>query len=275
MQSLLQHSLRSALPAAVGVAALGGLVLGLAPAALAQGELSPAEIQNVETIELQIALKASQKQQTKAAARIAELETKLSTIGESLAAANTDAELVRAENTRLRQEMEAVGISSLDPSADGLRTRLKESLAALSEERARNRQLSAELLDLSDAVRTYMATAVAGSADAQIALGEHLRSASVLLGLELLPDLGQETLQNIRIVAIRDDLDLVVLDAGTEAGTRIGMPLRLMRKDRVVGEAVVVDVRGHVSGAIVQKFIQQGDAPRVGDLALIDPNTLR
>jgi hypothetical protein len=50
------------------------------------------------------------------------------------------------------------------------------------------------------------------------------------------------------------------------------MPLNIVRKDRLVGTALVVDVRDSVSGALVQEYFREGDRVEIRDR--VEPRTI-
>ena len=62
---------------------------------------------------------------------------------------------------------------------------------------------------------------------------------------------------------------MVVFNVGRVAGAKIGMPFRLFRKDRPVGNSIVVDVRDNVCAALIKKLNKEEDYPKVGDLASV------
>ena len=78
----------------------------------------------------------------------------------------------------------------------------------------------------------------------------------------------QSTLATAKVLEINAKLDLVVLNVGAEQGARIGMPLIILRGDRVVAELRVVEVRPRVCGALIEKVennvnLQAGDTAQV------------
>ena len=62
---------------------------------------------------------------------------------------------------------------------------------------------------------------------------------------------------------------MVVFNEGRVAGAKIVMPFRLFRKDRPVGNSIVVDVRDNVCAALIKKLNKEEDYPKVGDLASV------
>ena len=70
------------------------------------------------------------------------------------------------------------------------------------------------------------------------------------------------------VLEINKKLQMVVLDVGGNQGARVGMPLVILRGDRMVAELRVVEVRPTISGALIEKVennvtIKAGDTARV------------
>ena len=58
---------------------------------------------------------------------------------------------------------------------------------------------------------------------------------------------------------------LIILNIGKKSGVRVGMPLRILRADQLIGSALVVDVRESITGAVLQKIAAEGEDVKVGD----------
>ena len=67
------------------------------------------------------------------------------------------------------------------------------------------------------------------------------------------------------VLAIKDELALVVTSLGREGGIKVGMPFRVMRDDKEIGSIRIVDVRDRISGAVVQELSAGAEKIRVGD----------
>ncbi|MEQ1842238.1 MAG: hypothetical protein ABL994_17670, partial [Verrucomicrobiales bacterium] len=58
---------------------------------------------------------------------------------------------------------------------------------------------------------------------------------------------------------------LIVLNAGRRSGIRVGTPIAVLRGEKPVYSAMVVDVRDAISGAVLQdRMVAEGDV-EVGD----------
>jgi hypothetical protein len=80
-------------------------------------------------------------------------------------------------------------------------------------------------------------------------------------------------LNEARVISVKPEYSLVVCSVGRRHGFRIGTPLRIQRKDRLVGRALVVDSREDISGAVIQDLVASDESIEVGDSIFVDPET--
>jgi hypothetical protein len=102
----------------------------------------------------------------------------------------------------------------------------------------------------------FQKSAVTTDADARLALEAASRFAAKALGVA--PPNAVEaaavpsTLTDGMVIAIKDELGLVVANLGTKQGVRVGMPFQVLRGDDLIGTVRVVDVREKIAGAVIQ-----------------------
>ena len=75
----------------------------------------------------------------------------------------------------------------------------------------------------------------------------------------------QPTLMDGSVISVKDEWSLVVGNFGEKQGVKIGMPLRVLRGDRVIATLRVVDVRQKICGAVIQEMVSGKDKIKVGD----------
>ena len=71
---------------------------------------------------------------------------------------------------------------------------------------------------------------------------------------------------------VNPNLRLVVLNVGLLQGARIGMPLVVLRGDRVVAELKIVDVRQRICGALIERT-EKSVTLKTGDVARVAKNS--
>lgn len=220
----------------------------------------------MELIEARAALQIATKNLAALEKKLAELEAAKAALGEALAAANAEAGQYRDSYQELRLQMEALGVEALLPDSDGIEQRLLKAVSdnrILEEEK---KKLADHVVRLSEATMNYLAAGENPGAEDRKAVETELEAAGEAIRLaaeEAAP--GVVALDEARVIEIKPEFGLVVLDFGSSGGARVGMPLQVRRDTRIVATAIVVDVRSRICGAIVQGVAQEGDAVQVGD----------
>ena len=79
---------------------------------------------------------------------------------------------------------------------------------------------------------------------------------------------NRSSLTTARVLEVNQKLQLVVLNVGAQQGARIGMPMIILRGDRMVAELRIVEVRQKICGALIENvennvMVQAGDTARV------------
>lgn len=245
------------------------LMAGTVGFAQAQGSSSiPARSE--EALLLEATQKALAKERAMRAEAEAEAEAarkQVKALGLSLAEANRLANDYREDYNKLRLQTEAFGLDTLTRGDKGTRERL---LKAISDRRLLEDErdaLADALLDLSDAVKSYMTTAVSSNVETRAALQSALNGASKAIGLqrEAKAVTAKKSLDEGKIVTIQRDYGILVFNLGSADGAKIGMPFAIYRKDRAIGSAMIVDVRNNRCGALITNLIDETDDAQVGD----------
>jgi hypothetical protein len=261
-----------------------GLSLIAAPQLRAQAKGSLSEL-DIENSELKVTLEKSRAALVKSEAdlvksqednkqlrdALAETEKTLADMRKYLAAVAGEREVFKRETSELKLRIEALGLDVSSGNNAKLEQRL---LAAVSDLRITNeekKKLSEALVRLSEAVALYTKTP---SADSRLALEVQLRNANAALGLaspnavEALP--VPATISDGMAISVKDDLALVVINLGSKAGVRVGMPFLVIRGDHIVGTVRIVDVREKIAGAVIQNLTTEKDRIQVGDHVKVD-----
>ncbi|HUF63565.1 MAG TPA: hypothetical protein VMN36_15930 [Verrucomicrobiales bacterium] len=193
-------------------------------------------------------------------------------LGESLAEANRELEQCRKDCREAVLQLEALGAEAINTEGGGLEGRLMKALSDLRLADEEKEQIAREILRLSDAVVAYLSTASNASAEKRLEVENALRSAEEALGLSYRAGpVAAEGLNEARVISVKPEYSLVVCSVGSRHGLRVGTPLRIQRKDRLVGRALVVDSREEISGAVIQDLVAADESIEVGDSIFIDP----
>jgi len=243
---------------------LAGIVGGRA---LAQGSDPRLEVLELKTT-LEVADTRIQGLETRAKAA----EEKLNALTQSAAAANAEATDYKDRYERLRGLLEALGIGALENNVDQTQDRLLSALSDLRLVEAQKNLLAEQLLELSEASLQFGSSAQGANADAAARLQKAITSAESLIqagsgsGAQVVPtDMNQA-----RIVSLKPEYGIVVLNVGVRDGVKPGMPFTIYREDQPIARVLVSDVRNSVCGAVVQDPVNAADIVRVGDRGKVE-----
>lgn len=248
--------LRSALAAATVLLCLDG-------GAAVRGQEAAGEA--VEVRELRAALKVAQDQADAERKRADEAEAKRRALVESLAEAVRISEEQMTASRETELKLQALGVDLIARDSDTIEQRLLKAVRDLdiSQQEVERQagaihRLSESFLkvlkaspSLPEAVRTE---AEASLAAADAALAEPTEAASDSLDLS-----------EARVVSIDSAIGLVVFDAGRQSGLRVGTPVTVLRGDRPLYSALIVDVRDSLSGAVLQDRMADAGDVEIGD----------
>lgn len=265
--TLFAHNMIPA-PARRGVSAVfsaGALVLVvlgmLMGSGIAQQSVAPA----IEVQEMKTALSVAGKKIAAAEEKVADLEKTNSLLQESLAESNRVGDEMRSQYEELLLRMASFGVDLVKPDEKSLEQRLLQAVRDRELAGQQKQVLAQELAALSEAVMGYLQTTVSSDPQAQAVLENRIASASGALGQLNRPASGSaKALIDGQVVSVDPEIGLVVLNVGRGSGVRIGLPVELMRDNRAIGTALVVDVRDSISGALLQET-RSVDGVKVGD----------
>ncbi|MCF6311659.1 MAG: hypothetical protein L3J39_04330 [Verrucomicrobiales bacterium] len=248
--------------------------VGLSSDAFAQNKVTKAAI---ELQEVKTALAISQKQLATERVRSAALDETRKALAESLAAANGQAKAQRTAYQDLLIKMEALGVDVLNVEPQGLQQRLLKAVRATALQREENQKLAQQLMTLSEAVVGYLQNDKAAEVapQARMLVESELQASDVTLGLRL-PKAKKApvNVSQAKVVSMDPEIGLIILNVGRKGGVRVGMPLEILRSDRPIGTALVVDVRDSICGAVLNELVSNSDDVKIGDRIQPKPQQL-
>jgi hypothetical protein len=251
----------------------GGLCLALAVRLAAQGQSSLSD-KSIEFSEAKLSLQSATEENESLRKQIDLSRQTIQTLTESLAIANSEAEVFKREAQNVKLRMEALGIESAAPDKSQLEQRLLKAVRDLELLQKERDKLAEQLVRLSEALVRYLKNAESSDGEARMALEAEMREASELLGVTP-PHTAQAgavpaTLTDGMVISIKAEYALVVANLGRMHGVKMGMPFQVWRGDTLIGQVRVVDVREKISGAVIQSLISAKDKVKVGDRLKVD-----
>jgi hypothetical protein len=181
---------------------------------------------------------------------------------ESLAVARTESELFQKNWQDAQLRAQTLGVNFGDADATQTQRQLIESVRSLYLAEADRQRWIEQLKRLLASLESN------GDVAAEVGHAKAMLAASEAQPPEPAARTAQPTLQSAKVIEVNPRLQLVVLDVGTLAGARVGMPLLVMRGDRVVARLRVVEVRRRICGALVEE-VEKGTTLVAGDIARV------
>lgn len=237
-----------------------------------QGESSLTEL-DVENRELKLTLDTVLGENAKLRDMLSRAEASLIELRKAIAASSGELEVFRRQALELRKRFEALG-SSATGDTKRLEQRLLAAVSDLQQTEAKRKAVTEALIRLSESVLSYSKATPNGDAEARLVLEGEIRNASMAIGIE--HSIAVEgapvapTLTDAIVISVREELSLVIVNLGRSQGVKVGMPLKVLRNDAVLGTVRVVDVREKFAGAVIQHLISETTRMSVGDRLKVD-----
>lgn len=261
------QSLRSALAVAM---VLSCLEVGV----LVQAQDAAGE--SVEVRELRAALKVAQDTAETERKRAEDAESKRRALVESLAEAVRVSEEQMTASRETELKLQALGVDVITREVDTLEQRLLKAVRDLDISQQEVERRTRALQNLSESFLKVLKASGSLPANLRAEAEASLASANASLGESKAPASDPADLSEAKVVSIDGAIGLVVFDAGRQSGLRVGTPVTVVRGDRPLYSALIVDVRDSLSGAVLQDRMADAGDVEVGDgiRLLPEQNTL-
>ncbi len=221
--------------------------------------------ESVEVRELRAALQVAQDQAEAARKRADEAESQRRALVESLAEAVRVSEEQTAAARETELKLQALGVDLVTREENSLEQRLLKAVRDLDIAQQELDRRSGAIRRLAESFLTTLKAApqldkkVRAEAEASLAAA-NAALAPVAEAVSDPADLAQA-----QVVSIDAGIGLVVFDAGRRSGLRVGTPVAVLRGDRPLYSALVVDVRDTIAGAVLQDRLADAGEVEVGD----------
>jgi hypothetical protein len=192
----------------------------------------------------------------------------LKTLTGSLVVANEEAARYRQRYSDLEFQIKALGLESMNKDQKRLEQRLLNAVSDLRLTQTERDKYRDQILSLSEAVLHLLKTSTAGDAKARMDVEEQLRASNQVAVASFPASAETPSLVDGRVVSVKQDWSFVVGNIGAQHGVKMGMPIRVMRDDKLVTTLRVVDVRRKICGAVIQD-LASGEI-HVGDHLQVD-----
>jgi hypothetical protein len=176
---------------------------------------------------------------------------------------SAEASAAREEALQLRQRAEVTGVPA---TTAVLESRLLDAINDLRLTRAGQAAAQDRLHQLVECAQAMLQPGAAEIPAVRAALESALVAAMAPSDVHSADEAFTATsrIESSRIVSIKPEQRLLLINAGQRAGLKPGTPLRIYRNDRPLASAVVVEVRNSLSGSVVTA-LEGEEFPQVGD----------
>jgi hypothetical protein len=223
----------------------------------------------IEASETRTALGALLRENANLSEQLKRAESSKAALQKNLATSNAEAEILKRKISELMLRFEALGLDSAGDSGK-IEQRLLKAVNDLRLAEQERESLHQALVELTEAVIRFQKVAATSDAETRLALEAATRGASKALGGSTTGEATEATavaatLTDGLVIAVREDLALVVANIGRNHGVKIGMPFRIVRGDEDLAIVRVVDVREKIAGAVIQDLRSDNQKIQVGD----------
>lgn len=200
------------------------------------------------------------------------LRSAIKSLTESLAIANSEAEIFKRQSNELSLRIEALGLAGVEKDQGKLEQRLLAAVRDLRLLKEQHESAVNQLVRLTESIQVLMKNTETIDPGVRMNVETELRKTNEILGA---PAAGkaepvEATLNDAMIVDTKDTLALVVANVGQKHGVQIGMPFQVWRGEKRIGVVRVVDVRERICGAIVQSLDSEKMPVKTGDRLKVD-----
>jgi len=196
----------------------------------------------------------------------------IAALTESLALANSEAEVFKRQSADLQLKLDAYGLTGIEDEPEKVEQRLLAAVRDLRLLKKQNEDAVNQLVRLSEAIQILIKTTEGINPQARLSVETELRKTSEIFGTPNAPEAGrvEATLSDGMVVDIKDDISLVVGNIGKRQGVNVGMPFQVWRDSKKIGEVRVVDVRDRICGAVIQNLVSEKEPIKTGDRLRLD-----
>lgn len=223
------------------------------------------ESKKIESTDTKVTAAALLSQNEELREQLALEQESVKTLTDSLVESNAEAEVFRRKYSDLQLRMEALGLASADKDRAKLEQRLLSAVSDLQLSEKQRENYREQMLRLTEAVVHFLQTAQSEDGQARMEVEAQLRSMNELLAAKNAKPEALPGLMDGRVISVKDEWSLVVGNLGESQGVKLGMPLRVVRGEKVIAKLRVVDVRQKICGAVIQEMDSKKDKIKVGD----------
>jgi hypothetical protein len=198
----------------------------------------------------------------------------IAAVTESYIEAQQVAKRLAERNQELQKQFAALGVSRVTEDKAVLEERLLHAVRDLDMVDQKYKAAVQQLDNLLTATKAYLGAKENMKRDMLPALMRAVSESDRLL----LQDVNSTvqgnaqtgTVGQMRVLDVKNDLALVIINAGTRQGVSEGMQFIVKQGDRRVGAVRALDVRDNITGCVIQTFESANTPMEVGQQVILD-----
>jgi len=206
--------------------------------------------------------------------RVRSSQDGIAAVTESLIEANATSQAMAKRIQELQKQFAALGVSRVTEDREVLEQRLLKAVRDLDLVDTKYKQTLEQLNSLVHATQDYLGAKENMKRDELPKLMRAVSEADRLLQSELSNKVQGNTmagtLADVRVLDVKDELALVIINAGQRQGVAEGMQFTVQQGGRRIGSVRAVDVRDGIAGCIIQDFVSANTPMEVGQQVMLD-----
>lgn len=198
----------------------------------------------------------------------------IAAVTESLIEANATSQAMAKRIQELQKQFAALGVSRVTEDREVLEQRLLKAVRDLDLVDTKYKETLEQLEGLVNATQDYLGAKENMKRDELPKLMRAVSETNRLLQKNLSDKVQGNTvagnLVEVRVLDVKDDLALVIINAGQRQGVAEGMQFVVQQGGRRIGTVRAVDVRDGIAGCIIQDFESANTPIEVGQQVVPD-----
>lgn len=228
---------------------------------------------SIECREMKAALDSVRQERDELRIVLSEAQNTVALMRAHLSTVDGESEVFRRQALQMKLRIGALGLDSPRDKSN-LEPRLLSAVSDLRIAIADKKNFSAVLVRMIDSASAFANATSAVDVSSRLALEGEIRNANTMLensSKSIIDRQREPSVSDVgRVVSIKEDLFLIVMNLGSRQGIKVGMPFKVLRSDKLIGMVRVVDVREKISGAVIQNLRSESNRIAFGDNLSVD-----
>lgn len=199
--------------------------------------------------------------------RLRDLQTQNANLTKALAQSKQKQKEATQKLNKIRLDLEALKVYPLGNNDE----RLAQAVANRKILEERLNKVETASRTLSQTIRQQLKDTFFADHGQRAELESAIRTLDESLGIVHKPDpqIDRGSITNSKIISIDKQTGLLVLNSGKQQQLRVGMRFLIRRGKSQIGEAILINTRNNISGALITNTIDPNNTVRPGDIASI------